>query len=1184
MFQTIRWTPFSDVYFGRMSQYGHHSHYQSSSSVGSDKPWDIVAAAAAAAAANVNNIKSTSSLSSGNGNFGFPNGFQSINGGGNNGNNVSGNYLNNGGGSLPGHQQNVHTSAWGHGDSGLLYAAANQSQCSTWVDQQQQQRQAQQQQVLQQAHQQAQLLSAANASNFFAGHLSSPTSSRITTGWSTKLPQALISAAIVDETSSSSTHKFETHPQQSPTYLQRYSSTTSCADVNFSSYVSSANAASSLTKLPGHQSTNLPPYHSPLTANNVGGGQNAPLYHSSLELDMLRTIANANSSKSMKMSPNFSSPSHSYADAAANLGINAATLSAYFCPSNVSSCSTSIAGAHQNRIKREPSSSPRLNSSELEAAKTMLSIQTNLAKENSILNNDYQQISPAVSETSSTKLSSPAETNATDNNLDKNETILATNRNSQYSRDDARAQLNTDVPSTVVMNNNVSSSIPTSAKCTQEIVGGVVVKDFVGTPYDHHHQPKRAKLTEDKFVVTNENNAEDPPRDNFTTTSGISVVSRKNSAQGISSVSSSVVQTSCEHDVTLSSVSPRNDRESDDSNPTPNLMIVAPTISPISNSGSRNGNLSSSNAPISGYGLQTHATSNHGTVYNCHICKFSSTSKFHFNSHMNTHADHKCTYCDYTSRTEGRLKRHMKDFHTHINSTQDGEDSGGRCSPPSPDENTALIEQEVMAVVSSVAGHSSDYDPSSNSSAKDKQQSTSAKSKSYRCKQCTFVANSKTEFWLHQKSAHIKGDRVLSCPRCSFVTEYKHHLEYHLRNHFGSKPFKCTKCNYSCVNKSMLNSHMKSHSNFYQYRCDDCTYATKYCHSLKMHLRKYGHRPSSVINPDGSATEPGVIDVYGNRRGPRTKKQCGGGHVPTNCSNAVTSITALLPPITAPSAMNGAAPSSSNAAPLAPLMEALQNSYLKQQQDLTTAMVTSIATLGAQLPTVPSFIQRNDANNLIEESLPIHPTTGQYLKCSLCDYETADGKEVLTIHIMSHIMKNKNLCGLYNFSEGRVASVSASSSSSTPNDQFGGSNPADANTRLSSTPKDDQRSRSNSFAARFGTETASPVRISPSQDLSQDSTSPASASCEKNSGDESFGGVEVTSSHKRRRKGKAYKLDKIALRLQGRTQTPNSSKEDEAEITDTCCSSSVNAAQTSTIPCSPENVTQGSSNGMKTKQ
>lgn len=144
------------------------------------------------------------------------------------------------------------------------------------------------------------------------------------------------------------------------------------------------------------------------------------------------------------------------------------------------------------------------------------------------------------------------------------------------------------------------------------------------------------------------------------------------------------------------------------------------------------------------------------------------------------------------------------------------------------------------------------------------------KVKTFKCKQCDFVAVTKLDFWEHSR-AHIKADKLLTCPKCPFVTEYKHHLEYHLRNHFGSKPFKCDKCNYSCVNKSMLNSHLKSHSNVYQYRCSDCTYATKYCHSLKLHLRKYKHNPAMVLNPDGSPNPLPIIDVYGTRRGPKQK-------------------------------------------------------------------------------------------------------------------------------------------------------------------------------------------------------------------------------------------------------------------------------------------------------------------------
>lgn len=144
------------------------------------------------------------------------------------------------------------------------------------------------------------------------------------------------------------------------------------------------------------------------------------------------------------------------------------------------------------------------------------------------------------------------------------------------------------------------------------------------------------------------------------------------------------------------------------------------------------------------------------------------------------------------------------------------------------------------------------------------------KIKTHKCKHCAYVGTTKKEFWEHQRQ-HIKPERQILCKLCPFVTEFKHHYEYHVRNHDGAKPFKCTECNYSCVNKSMLNSHLKSHSDVYQYRCQNCSYATKYVHSLKLHLRKYEHQPAVPLDPEGHPDAAPIIDVYGTRRGPKKR-------------------------------------------------------------------------------------------------------------------------------------------------------------------------------------------------------------------------------------------------------------------------------------------------------------------------
>ncbi|XP_076753261.1 hunchback [Xylocopa sonorina] len=224
----------------------------------------------------------------------------------------------------------------------------------------------------------------------------------------------------------------------------------------------------------------------------------------------------------------------------------------------------------------------------------------------------------------------------------------------------------------------------------------------------------------------------------------------------------------------------------------------------------------------------------------CPICTFSTLNRSKFSEHLTTHCTTKCETPDFVKSVLGQLS----------------------VSGPIQDESMLSPTQgERSEQESEEADEPGLRVPRLNSQ---------GKVKTFRCKQCNFVAITKLEFWEHSRG-HIKAEKLLTCPKCPFVTEYKHHLEYHLRNHFGSKPFKCDKCSYSCVNKSMLNSHLKSHSNIYQYRCANCSYATKYCHSLKLHLRKYSHQPAMVLNADGSPNPLPIIDVYGTRRGPKMK-------------------------------------------------------------------------------------------------------------------------------------------------------------------------------------------------------------------------------------------------------------------------------------------------------------------------
>ncbi|XP_017883791.1 protein hunchback [Ceratina calcarata] len=226
----------------------------------------------------------------------------------------------------------------------------------------------------------------------------------------------------------------------------------------------------------------------------------------------------------------------------------------------------------------------------------------------------------------------------------------------------------------------------------------------------------------------------------------------------------------------------------------------------------------------------------------CPICRSTSKDRLHLTEHLATH-------CTAKSETQEFVKAVLDQLMPGPSGT-------------TQDDNRSLSTQGERS--------EQDMEETEEPGLRVPRLNSQGKVKTYKCKQCDFVAITKLQFWEHSR-IHIKAEKLLTCPKCPFVTEYKHHLEYHLRNHYGSKPYKCDKCPYSCVNKSMLNSHLKSHSNVYQYSCANCTYATKYCHSLKLHLRKYQHQPAMVLNADGTPNPLPIIDVYGTRRGPKAR-------------------------------------------------------------------------------------------------------------------------------------------------------------------------------------------------------------------------------------------------------------------------------------------------------------------------
>ncbi|XP_064485585.1 protein hunchback-like [Ornithodoros turicata] len=496
-------------------------------------------------------------------------------------------------------------------------------------------------------------------------------------------------------------------------------------------------------------------------------------------------------------------------------------------------------------------------------------------------------------------------------------------------------------------------------------------------------------------------------------------------------------------------------------------------------------------------------------LYRCHLCTYQGTSQLQYGAHMSSHFDHKCPFCDYTSRTEGRLKRHVKDFHSEV--------------PPESWAGTRVPRTDDGAL-------------------------DGGKERKFRCKQCGHVADSKNDFWEHSK-VHIRSEKLLTCPKCPFVTEYKHHLEYHLRNHFGSKPFKCGKCNYSCVNKSMLNSHMKSHSNVYQYRCADCNYATKYCHSLKLHLRKYLHKPATVLNLDGSPNPYPVVDVYGTRRGPRPRKKFAMAQEDPVFPNTMqgnfqpTQLPPLIPVSSVgfaypPHLMNGYRAAMMMGAQMLDGMNFQQQQHEQQEQNSLNNVQTGF----------PAFAPR---------ALPWKDEEPR--QCTMCGFTSTD-KELFNQHVLQHSVQEnqdqaytKRESVLVNETSMKVeepeelnpsrvqsqATVDVSFVSSTSNLE-GSAQPLTENGTIKITPEEPVSMDLNEVAdvhIESHTETKDSPTPAKARQLPLDLSRPNDIA------DES----PVAPPVRNRRKGRAVRLDRICMKLQTERGSDISDKSDELD-------------------------------------
>ena len=159
-------------------------------------------------------------------------------------------------------------------------------------------------------------------------------------------------------------------------------------------------------------------------------------------------------------------------------------------------------------------------------------------------------------------------------------------------------------------------------------------------------------------------------------------------------------------------------------------------------------------------------------------------------------------------------------------------------------------------------------------------------------------------------------------------------------------------------------------------------YATKYCHSLKLHLKKYAHKPAMVLNNDGTPNPLPVIDVFGNKRGPKNSKN--GSEPPAPTSGLFPSLPANFP---------ANLPNLPNFPPNFPFFGLSQ---LHQLQQLNGGGAPKIAQ-------VPPFRLEDPDKDKDERGVspPTMDDPEKLFKCDKCEFSTSSS-EVHKNHMLLH--------------------------------------------------------------------------------------------------------------------------------------------------------------------------------------
>ncbi|XP_078575284.1 histone-lysine N-methyltransferase PRDM9-like [Branchiostoma floridae x Branchiostoma japonicum] len=107
----------------------------------------------------------------------------------------------------------------------------------------------------------------------------------------------------------------------------------------------------------------------------------------------------------------------------------------------------------------------------------------------------------------------------------------------------------------------------------------------------------------------------------------------------------------------------------------------------------------------------------------------------------------------------------------------------------------------------------------------------------YRCSRCEKLFSTQDYLDRHVKHhADMSGSKKFKCRHCSFSSDRRSNIKYHILTHTGEKPHKCLTCGKGFNRKGSLKRHQVVHTGDKPYRCEECGKSFNQQSNLTTHM------------------------------------------------------------------------------------------------------------------------------------------------------------------------------------------------------------------------------------------------------------------------------------------------------------------------------------------------------------